>query len=198
MPGSKKGQGVLEASRKVSHVDLSVTCSDVYDAKLDKIDVHVSPFSDSRGFNIPKFESRFFDGNPPAYPQFVKEFVVMLSGVAINDEMKLMYLVRYCSGVALRAIQCCKFMKPNEKYTEAMRVLRRRFGRPSMIVRNVFEAVKGNGSQLRDDSKDFSEFLDNLMTYKNALTPVNYMSDLNSSSVLEVIARRLPTLLQRK
>nr|CAH8850705.1 unnamed protein product [Trichobilharzia regenti] len=89
-------------------------------------------------------------------------------------------------------------MKPKEGYDEAMSILRQRFGRPSMIVRNVYEAVKGNGSQLQDDSKALTEFLDNLLIYKNGMISMNRMSDLNSSFILEVIARRLPTRLQRK
>nr|CAH8848614.1 unnamed protein product [Trichobilharzia regenti] len=122
----------------------------------------------------------------------------MLSSVLLNDELKLMYLTRYCTGDASRAIQCCKLMPPNEGYAEAMSILRQRFGRPSMIARNVFETVKGNGSQLQDDSKALTECLDILMTYKNTLISMNFMSDLNSSFILEVIARRLPTRLQRK
>nr|CAH8838266.1 unnamed protein product [Trichobilharzia regenti] len=198
MPGSKKGQSVLDANRKVSHGDLSVNCNDVSDVKHDMVDVTVSPFRDNRNIKLPKFEPRCFDGNPADYLQFVKEFEIMLSSFLLSDELKLMYLMRYCTGDAARAIQCCKFMKPKEGYDEAMSILRQRFGRPSLIVRNVYEAVKGNGSQLQDDSKALTEFLDNLMTYKNTLISMNCMNDLNSSFILEVIARRLPTRLQRK
>nr|CAH8869012.1 unnamed protein product [Trichobilharzia regenti] len=122
----------------------------------------------------------------------------MLSGFLLNDELKLMYLMRYCTGDASRAIQCCKFMKPKEGYDEAMSILRQRFGRPSMIAGKLFEAVKGNGGQLQDDSQALTEFLDNLLIYKNGMISMNRMSDLNSSFILEVIARRLPTRLQRK
>ncbi|VDQ11384.1 unnamed protein product [Trichobilharzia regenti] len=195
MPGSKKGQGILGAIRKVSNVELFVTCIlHMYDAQHDETIVHVSQSRDNR----PKYEPRYFDGNPADYLQLVKEFEDMLSRFAINYEMKLMYLLKYCTGVVSRAIQCRKFMPPNEGYTEAMSILRQRFGRPSMFVGKLFEAVRGNDSQLRDDSKALSEFLDNLMTYKNTLISMNCMSDMNSSSVLEVIARRLSTRLRRK
>uniref|UniRef100_A0AA85K2F6 Uncharacterized protein n=1 Tax=Trichobilharzia regenti TaxID=157069 RepID=A0AA85K2F6_TRIRE len=198
MPGSKKGQSVLDANRKVSHGDLSVNCNDVSDVKHDMVDVTVSPFRDNRNIKLPKFEPRCFDGNPADYLQFVKEFEIMLSGFLLNDELKLMYLMRYCTGDAARAIQCCKFMKPKEGYDEAMSILRQRFGRPSMIAGKLFEAVKGNGGQLQDDSQALTEFLDNLLIYKNGMISMNRMSDLNSSFILEVIARRLPTRLQRK
>nr|CAH8848044.1 unnamed protein product [Trichobilharzia regenti] len=122
----------------------------------------------------------------------------MLSSFLLNDELKLMCMMRYFTGDAARAIQCCKFMKPKEGYYEAMSILRQWFGRPSMIVTNVNDAVKRNGSQLQDDSKALTGFLDYLMTYKNASISMNCMSDLNSSFILEVIARRLPTRLQRK
>uniref|UniRef100_A0AA85J2S3 Uncharacterized protein n=1 Tax=Trichobilharzia regenti TaxID=157069 RepID=A0AA85J2S3_TRIRE len=49
-----------------------------------------------------------------------------------------------------------------------------------------------------DDSQALTEFLDNLLIYKNGMISMNRMSDLNSSFILEVIARRLPTRLQRK
>nr|CAH8827961.1 unnamed protein product [Trichobilharzia regenti] len=162
------------------------------------VDVTVSPFRDNRNIKLPKLEPRCFDGNPADYLQFVKEFEIMLSSFLLSDELKLMYLVRYCTGDAARAIQCCKFMKPKEGYYEAMSILRQRFGRPSMIAGKLFEAVKGNGGQLQDDSQALTEFLDNLLIYKNAMISMNRMSDLNSSFILEVIARRLPTRLQRK
>nr|CAH8846681.1 unnamed protein product [Trichobilharzia regenti] len=122
----------------------------------------------------------------------------MLSSFLLSDELKLMYLMRYCTGDAARAIQCCKLMPPNEGYAEAMSILRQSFGRPSMIAGKLFEAVKGNGGQLQDDSQALTEFLDNLLIYKNGMISMNRMSDLNSSFILEVIARRLPTRLQRK
>ena len=187
MPGPKKGRSVLEADDKVSLDDLSNVCNVMSDVMLDNHDV---PTREISCLKPPKFEPRRFEGNPADFPHFVKEIEVMLEGVKLSDEMKLMYLLRYCAGSASSAIQCCKFLPPREGYTEAMHILRQRFGRPSMIVRNVFETVKGNGSQLRDDSSTLTEFLDNLMTYKNALVSMNCMNDLNSSSVLEVIARR--------
>ncbi|VDQ09181.1 unnamed protein product [Trichobilharzia regenti] len=88
MPGSKKGQSVLEANRKVSRVDLSVTCNDVFDAQHDDSVVRVSQSRDNR----PKFEPRCFDENPADYPQFVKEFEITLSSFLLNDEVKLMNL----------------------------------------------------------------------------------------------------------
>nr|CAH8853534.1 unnamed protein product [Trichobilharzia regenti] len=109
MPGSKKGGSVLEASTKVNKAELIVNCNDMYDAQHHESVVHVSQSTDIR----PKFEPRCFDGNPADYVQFVKEFEIMLSSFLLNDEMKLMYLMRYCTGVASRAIQCCKFMAPN-------------------------------------------------------------------------------------
>ncbi|CAH8823423.1 unnamed protein product [Trichobilharzia szidati] len=198
MPGSRKGHGTMEADKKVSHDELPVNCNDMYDAQHVKFDVHASPLSDSKGLRLPKFEPRYFDGNPADYPQFIKEFEVMLSGFVLNDEMKLMYLLRYCTGVAARAIQCCKFMPPNEGYTEAMKILRQRFGKPYMISRSIFETVKGNGSQLNDNAEELAEFLDNLMVYRNTLMSFNCVDELNSSSVLETVAKRLPVRLQRK
>nr|CAH8851501.1 unnamed protein product [Trichobilharzia regenti] len=198
MPGSKKGQSVLDANRKVSHGDLSVNCNDVSDVKHDMVDVTFSPFRDNRNIKLPELEPRCFDGNPSDYLQFVKAFEIILSSFLLSDELKSMYLMRYCTGDASRAIHCCKFMKPKEGYDEAMRILRQRFGRPSMIAGKLFEAVKSNGGQLQDDSQALTEFSDNLMTYENTLISMNCMSDPNCSSVLEVIARRLPTRLQRK
>nr|CAH8827268.1 unnamed protein product [Trichobilharzia regenti] len=143
------------------------------------VDITVSPFRDNRNIKLPKLEPRCFDGNPADYLQFVKAFEIMLSGFLLNDELKLMYLMRYCTGDAARAIQCCKLMTPNEGYAEAMGILRQRFGRPSMIVGKLFEAVKGNGGQLQDDSQALIEILDNLLIYKNGMISMNHMSDLN-------------------
>ncbi|VDQ10686.1 unnamed protein product [Trichobilharzia regenti] len=163
MPRPKQGRDTVEADKKLSDDGLHVSCDDMHDAQHDESDVHASPFRDSMAVRLPKFEPRYFDGNPADYPQFIKEFEVMLSGFATDDEMKLMYLLRFCIGVVARAIQCCKLMSPNEGYTEAMRILRQRFGKPFMISRSIFETVKGNGSQLNDNSEELAEFLDSLL-----------------------------------
>nr|CAH8819600.1 unnamed protein product [Trichobilharzia regenti] len=120
----------------------------MYYAQHDESVNHGSSSSDNENFKMPIYEPRCFDGNPTDDPQFIKEFEIMLSGFLLNDGMKLMYLMRYCTGVASRAIQCFKVMKRNEGYYEALSIMHQRVGRPSTIVRNVFEAVKGNGSQL--------------------------------------------------
>nr|CAH8831204.1 unnamed protein product [Trichobilharzia regenti] len=128
----------------------------------------------------------------------LSEFEVTLSGFVLNDEMKSMYLLRYCTGVAARAIQCCRFMSPNEGYTEAMRTLRQRFGKPVMISRSNFETVKSNGLQLNDNSEELAEFLNSLLVYRHTLVSLNCADEINSSSVLETVSKRLLVHLQRK
>ncbi|VDQ00588.1 unnamed protein product [Trichobilharzia regenti] len=183
----------MEADKKVSDDELPVNCNDMHDAQHDESDVHASPFRDSSALSLPKFEPQYFDGNPAYYPQFM-----MMSGFILSDKMKLMYLLRYCTGVAARAIQCCKFMSPNEGYTEAMKILPQRYGRPFMISRSTFETVKSNGSELNDNSEELADFLNSLMVYRNTLVSLNCVDELNSSSVLETVAKRLPVRLQRK
>ncbi|VDQ14623.1 unnamed protein product, partial [Trichobilharzia regenti] len=90
IPWSKKGKGTLEASRKVSDAELLPYSNDMYDAQHDEYVLHVSLSRD----NWPKFEPRYSDGNPADHLEFVKEFEIMLSSFLINDEMKLMYLMR--------------------------------------------------------------------------------------------------------
>ncbi|VDQ11942.1 unnamed protein product [Trichobilharzia regenti] len=91
IPGSKKERSVLEASRKVSDAKLLANCNDMYDAQYDEFVVHGSPFRDRNGLNLPKFESRYFDGNPTDYSEFIKEFEIMLGGFLLNDEVKYYY-----------------------------------------------------------------------------------------------------------
>ncbi|VDQ12613.1 unnamed protein product [Trichobilharzia regenti] len=104
MPGSKKGQSVLEAGRKVSNAELLVNCNDMYDVQHDELAVHVSPSGDNRNLKMSKYEPWCFHGNLADYPQLVKEFEFMLSGLLLNHEMELTYLLRYCTGVAARAM----------------------------------------------------------------------------------------------
>ncbi|VDP96733.1 unnamed protein product [Trichobilharzia regenti] len=80
MPGSKKGRGTMEADKRVSNDELPVYCNDMHDARHDESDVYALPLMDSNVLRLPKFESRYFDGNPADYTQFIKEFEVMLSG----------------------------------------------------------------------------------------------------------------------
>nr|CAX83697.1 pol polyprotein [Schistosoma japonicum] len=200
MPGSFKGRGRMLAGT-VSKVDNNHVDVNSCIGMINKTDADMSHSSvDDREilpFKFPKFSPRVFDGNPVDYLGFVKELDVILSDSRISEEMKLMFLTGQCTGAAASAIKCCLLL-PSGGYEEARRILKQRFGRPSVIASKAFDGVRGNGRQLKDSPQEIASFLDNLLVYKNVMVSLGKAHELDLITVIEMIVERLPTRLQEK
>ncbi|CAH8290098.1 unnamed protein product [Schistosoma intercalatum] len=93
---------------------------------------------------LPKIEITKFDGSPLKFWTFLKGFKVNIADRVNDDTQKLMYLIHYCEGIAKDAIEHCVLLPEKEGYTEAIKILHERFGRPHDIVDTY--ALLDNGS----------------------------------------------------
>ncbi|VDP70077.1 unnamed protein product [Schistosoma curassoni] len=74
----------------------------------------------------------------------MKGFKVNIADRVNDDTQKLMYLIHYCEGIAKDAIEHCVLLPEKKGYTEAIKILHERFGRPHDIADTY--ALLDNGS----------------------------------------------------
>ncbi|CAH8613476.1 unnamed protein product [Schistosoma rodhaini] len=146
----------------------------------------------------PKIEVMKFDGSPLKFWTFIKGFKANIADRVEGDTQKLMYLIHYCEGAAKDAIEHCVLLPEGEGYTKAINILHNQFGKPHDIV-EAFLTELLNGVPLNQDDISGLQKLTRLMTNcKIALTQMGRNADLNCSTNLKRIVRRLPRSIQFK
>ncbi|KAF7234151.1 hypothetical protein EG68_12320 [Paragonimus skrjabini miyazakii] len=81
---------------------------------------------------LPKKELKKFSGNSMDYWGFIRSF---MSSVNRYTDDRLSYLIQYCNGEALDAINGCTVLELESGYNEAISILQRRLGQPYVIAR---------------------------------------------------------------
>ncbi|CAH3170338.1 unnamed protein product [Porites lobata] len=57
--------------------------------------------------DMPKREFLYFDGDPSRHPRFIKNFELNVESSITDDNVRLSYLIQYCTGKAKEAIENC-------------------------------------------------------------------------------------------
>ena len=83
---------------------------------------------------IPKVEISVFDGDPMKYWLFIRTFENNVEKDTIDSCAKLARLLQYTTGKALKVIQSCAIMNPDDGYRRAKELLRERFRNPYTIT----------------------------------------------------------------
>jgi len=78
--------------------------------------------------DMPKREFLYFDGDSSKYPRFIKSFELNVETMIKDDNVRLSYLIQYCTGKAKDAIENCVILPGAEGYRAARDILKRNFG----------------------------------------------------------------------
>ena len=60
---------------------------------------------------MPKREFLYFDGDSSKYPRFIKSFELNVESMIKDDNVRLSYLIQYCTGKAREAIENCVILQ---------------------------------------------------------------------------------------
>ena len=149
--------------------------------------------------NIPKGSIKTFDGDPKQYHKFINSFSSNVANKAVDDETKLSRLMDYCSGVAERTIENCSTLSPSEGYKEALRLLKKNFGKPMVIAKAWMKALTNRPELKPGDGKACKELaMDcrgcfNVLRSEGTLMMIEYNDDL-----LGKICNLLPRYIRSK
>ena len=75
-----------------------------------------------------KVELLYFDGDSLKYPRFIKSFELNVESTIEDDNVRLSYLIQYCTRKAKEAIENCVILPGAEGYKAARDILKRNFG----------------------------------------------------------------------
>ncbi|XP_077868099.1 uncharacterized protein LOC144357932 [Saccoglossus kowalevskii] len=146
--------------------------------------------------SIPKHEFHTFDGDPVAYPNFIKNFEVNIEQLVKDDNVKLSYLIQHCTGAAKEAIRSCVILPPERGYTEARKILSTSFGQKHVIVHATIDKVV-KGPQIKAYEVDkLQKLARDMKNCHLSSEQMNFHADINSMDTLEKVVRRLPSYLQ--
>ena len=144
---------------------------------------------------LPKTEIVKFDGDPLMYWLFIRSFENNVDRVLVDNTSKLTRLIYYCTGKALKAIQCCAAINPDEGFYRAKSILKERFGNDYVIAEAWITKVT-SGSRIRpSDREGLQEFSDDLNSCQETLTAMGRLTEIMNQQSLVNIVERLPIYL---
>ena len=98
----------------------------VYNEQFQQILSHHQQMTLS--MSLPDVQVPTFNGDPIDYCYFVRSFQNLIETITSSDSARLFYLVQYTSGEVQDLVRSCLFMKPEEGYKEARRLLKEKYG----------------------------------------------------------------------
>ena len=148
--------------------------------------------------DMPKREFLYFGGDPSRYPRFIKNFELNVEFSITDDNVRLSYLIQYCTGKAKEAIENCVILPGPEGYKAAREILRKNFGQRHVIIRSFIDkVVKGPQLKSSDGEKLLQLARDMRICLLNS-AELSYQADINSLDTLKKIVMRLPVHMQAK
>ena len=149
-------------------------------------------------FSMPKPEIQVFRGDPTEYYKFICCFENNIAKRAPDDGARLGYLIQFCEGEAKECISDFVIQHPSEGYRNAREALKSRYGRPHTIVQTYIKQLADGAPIKPNDPKALSSLAMLMAKCSLTLQEMGYDADLNNSTNLLKIVRRLPISIRRK
>ena len=138
-----------------------------------------------------------FDGEPLKYQGFMTSFKHQVHDrQSFTSCAKMAHLLNHLSGPAKLAVE--GFPVDERGYLQSLKVIKDLFGNKALVSRAYIDRVtKGPQISLKDNTK-IRTFYHELFACLSALERMNYWDDINSSSTLIDIVKRLPFKSQER
>ena len=115
-----------------------------------------------------------------------------------GENVRLSYLIQYCTGKAKEAIKNCVILPGAEGYKAARDILKKNFGQKHVIIRSLVDKVV-KGPQLKtSDGEKLSQLAGDMRICQLNSSEMRYEADINSMDGLTNIVMRLPVHMQAK
>ena len=149
-----------------------------------------------RLLSIPKVEIDKFDGDPLEYQTFIAIFNEMADSKAEDYQVKLTRLLQYTSGEAKAAIKNCALVGGEEGYTQALGILKKRYGNTHLVSQRIINDLKKGKSVSK--AHDLQQLADELAMALTALKKLDMLSELNTQqSIIDILQRCQPYVRYR-
>ena len=149
-----------------------------------------------QSLELPKVEIPCFEGDPADYWRFLRCFEANVASKTLDSATRLSFLIQYCQGEARKAIEGCVILPPDEGYLRAKSILESQFGQRHAIARAQIKRIVSGSSVRMNDGKALLSLATDLRNCVVTLTQLDYLADLNCSSTIKGVLRRLPFSIQ--
>ncbi|KAK3728346.1 hypothetical protein QZH41_002175 [Actinostola sp. cb2023] len=148
--------------------------------------------------SLPKRNMPTFSGDPLEYCAFIRAFETLIEAKEPDSAGRLYYLEQYTSGRAKELVRSCQHMDPNAGYSEARKLLNVKFGQRHKIAMAYVDKVVSGPIIKPEDSDALEGFAIQLISCKNSLKAINYISKIENPECMKRMIQRLPTRLQER
>lgn len=145
---------------------------------------------------LPKREIPLFDGDPLKYHTFIKAFENGVERNTTSNPDRLYFLEQHTKGHARELIRSCQHINPDSGYTRAKTLLKEHFGNEQKIAAAYLDKALSWPSIKTEDVRALQEYSLFLRGCCNAMQDVQYLHDLDMSSNMINIIRKLPYKLR--
>ena len=152
----------------------------------------------SLGVTLPKPELLTFSGTPKDYFKFMKNFETNIVLKISDPSLRLSYLIQFCTGDPKKLIEDCVLLNPQEGYEKAVALLQSRYGRPHIIARSFIDNLTKGPTINANDVTALVQLANELSKCEITLKQLGYKSDLDSTSTISCIVKRLPYSIRAK
>ena len=141
---------------------------------------------------LPKPEVPVFSGDPMDYQTFIRAFENLIEANTDSNSARLYYLIQYTQGDVKELMKSCLWMKGEEGFAEARRLLKRRYGQDYKIAASYVDRVTTGPMIKSENAAALQRFSILLTSCKNMLRTIGYSSKLDNPDSLRKIIERLP------
>ena len=141
---------------------------------------------------LPRIELPKYDGNTADYWNFIKQFEIHIEGRTTDAQQRILYLLNYCTGKAKSAIKGYAILPAEEGYARARATLKRLFGKPHLVSRNLIDEVLRLPNVRKYDEEALSNLYLKMSECYITLKQMEYMADLDAITTLQKIVDKLP------
>ena len=145
----------------------------VFVSQKQSIEGMVSAIESS--LNFPKPNILYFDGSSENYQKFIKCFDTNIGVKQLENNVKLNYLIQFCTGRARESIENCVMLESKEGYIKAREILHSRFGQAHVIARVCIDKIV-NGPVVKPyDIEALTQLHSDMTTCLMTLSSMNYV-----------------------
>ena len=145
---------------------------------------------------LPRRRVPVFSGDPLHYCAFIRAFETVIETRELDYAGRLYYLEQHTAGRAQELVQSCLYMKAEDGYVKAKKLLESKFGQKHKIAMAYMDKVT-NGPVIKAEDADALEgFAVLLSSCTNTLKAIGHSSKFESPDSMRKIIERLPPKLQ--
>ncbi|KAK0147807.1 hypothetical protein N1851_012498 [Merluccius polli] len=145
---------------------------------------------------LPKREIPIFDRNPLKYHSFSKAFENGVERNTNNNCDRLYFLEQFTKGHAKGLVRSCQHIESGRGYVKVKAILKEHYGNEQKVAAAYMERALSWPTIKTEDVKALQEYSLFLRGCCNALEDVQYLNDLDTSTNMVKIIKKLPYKLR--